>query len=360
MTVFAQRPIPVASIGGATFNTLIEAVQVANQYPDSTIELLSDASFDTTLLTFVNLTLNMNGFNINRLNTAARWFVGGIEEPEDIGGTVPAVLPRIVINGGRNGTAIKDVDGAAGDISTPLITVQYADITINNVTMINTMINDDASAFCLRDGAIATLNNCYLSGASGIKIFREVGTAISTLTVNDGGHVISECTTDSPWQGSAILAEVFCQYDVNININDAVISSANTAALVLSPKCKTVIKNSTLTGATGVYFKAGSLTIENSRIEGVGGFVEAPLTAKEANTTTTTTPVFDGSGIQIDSDNKFGEPLPVILSSKTIVSSAKGYGIREIGGLQGVGQVQLQIEGASVRGVLGDIVLMNK
>lgn len=353
-TAFA-RPIPVAAIGDANFNTLIEAVQVANQYPGSTIELLSDATYNTTMLSFGDLTVNMNGYSIYRLDTAARWFVGGIEEPEDIGGTAPDTLPVVVINGGENGSTIADAEDADGDISTPLITVQYANITINNVTMLNRMFNDDASAFCVRDGAVATLNNCDLTSCCGIKIFREVGTAPSTLNVN-GGSVTGMCTADSPWQGSAIMAESSCLYPVNINLDGVRVTSENTAALLMSPYCNAVVKDSALTGATAVYFKSGSLTIENSTVESTGVFMEAPTTGPDINTAFT--PVFDGSGIQIDSDNKYGDPLPVALSGTTVVS-ANGYGIREIGGKDGASLVELDLGDAQVSGAMGDVSLLN-
>lgn len=353
------KPVPMASVNGVEFNTLTEAIQVANQYPGSTIEILSDATYGTTMLTFEDVTINMNGYTITRTNSEARWMVGGIEEPEDLGGEAPETLPVVVINGGEEGSLITDAEDVEGEISTPLITAQYADITINNVTMVNTMIDDDASAFCLRDAASATLNDCDLSCCCGIKVYREYGTGTSSLTIN-GGTITSECTEDAVWKGSAVLAEIGINYDVNIEINDAVLTSTNTAALVLSPECHTTIKDSTLSGATGIYYKAGELNIENSVIEGTGEYVESPATGKEVNTTISEEVCFDGSGILVDSDNKFGETLPITISDDSTVSSANGYGIREIGGVDGTGVslVDLQADGAEISGALGDIALL--
>lgn len=353
------KPVPMASVNGVDFNTLTEAIQVANQYPGSVIEILSDATYGTSMLTFEDVTINMNGYTITRTNSEARWMVGGIEEPEDLGGEAPETLPVVVINGGE-GSLITDAEDAEGEISTPLITAQYADITINNVTMINTMIDDDASAFCLRDAANATLNDCDLSCCCGIKVYREYGTGTSSLTIN-GGTITSECTEDAVWKGSAVLAEVGINYDVNIEINGAVLTSTNTAALVLSPECHTTITDSTLTGYTGIYYKAGELTIENSTIEATGEFVEEPTSDKEANTTSAEGIYFDGSGILVDSNNKFNETLPITISGDSSVTSANGYGIREIGGVDGNGTslVELQADGIEIGGAKGDISLLN-
>lgn len=357
MSVMA-KPIPMASVNGVEFNTLTEAIQVANQYPGSTIEILSDATYGTAMLTFEDVTINMNGYTITRTNTEARWMVGGIEEPDALGGAAPEKLPVVVINGGDEGSTIIDAEDATGAISTPLITAQYADITINNVTMTNRMFNDDASVFCLRDAATAVLNDCDLTSCCGIKIYREYGTDTSSLTIN-GGSVTSECTADAPWKGSAVFAEIGINYDVNIAINGAAITSSNTAALTLSPECHVTIKDSTLKGTTGIYYKAGEVSIENSVIEGVGEFVETPPTGKEINTAYEAS-VFDGSGIQIDSDNKFNKTLPISISADSTVSSANGYGIREVGGVDGTGTslVELQADGAEVYGAVGDIELL--
>ena len=197
VTTPSGRPIPMASVNGVNFNTLTEAIQVANQYPGSVIDILSNATYGTSMLTFTDVTINLNGYTITRTNSEARWMVGGIEEPDALGGNPPEKLPVVVING--SGTITDAVD-ATGAISTPLITAQYADITINNVTMLNRMFDDDASAFCLRDAANATLNNCDLTCCSGIKVFREYGTGTSRLTIN-GGTITSMCTPDAPWKG---------------------------------------------------------------------------------------------------------------------------------------------------------------
>lgn len=323
---------------------------MANQYPGSTIEILSDATYGTTMLTFVDLTVNLNGYTIARTDTTARWFVGGIEQPETTGGAAPETLPVVVINGGENGGAIKDADGASGDISTPLITAQYADITFSNVTMVNNMFNDDASAFCLRNGANATLNDCDLSSCCGIKIFNDVGDTASSLMVN-GGSVTSMCTLDEAlWKGSAIFAELGCQYEVTISLNNVALSATKTAALTLSPRCHVTIKDSTLTGYTGIYAKAADVVIENSTITATG---------KDINTAFAPG-CFDGSGILIDSDNKFVEPVQIALSADTTVTSANGYGIREVGGLDGTGVSAAQIDnaGAQLSGALGDVALL--
>ncbi len=351
------KPVPMASVNGVEFNTLTEAIQVANQYPGSTIELLSDATYDSTMLTFADVTINMNGYTITRTNSEARWLVGGIEEPEDLGGEAPETLPVIVINGG-DGSTITDADDAEGEISTPQLCAQYADITINEVDIINKTYDEDSSAFCLRDAATATLNDCNLEGWAGLKIYREYGTGTSNLTIN-GGSIVSKVGADTTYKASAILGHSDVHYDTNVTISGVTISSENSAAIALTPRCYVTIEDSTLTGTTGIYFTAGSLDIKNSVITATGEFVEEVPHEKDQDAAYTEDS-YDGSGIQIISNNEFNETIPITISDDTTIISTNGYGIRELGGLDdsGVSLVDLQADGAEISGALGDIALL--
>ena len=351
------KPIPMASVNGVEFNTLTEAFQVANQYPGSTIEILSDATYDSTMLTFEDVTINMNGHTITRTNSEARWLVGGIEEPDDLGGKAPKTLPKIVINGG-NGSTITDADNARGEISTPHISVQYADITINEVNMINKMYDEDSSAFCIRDAANATLNNCNLEGWAALKIYRQYGTGTSNLTIN-GGTLVSKVGADTTYKASAILGHSDTHYDTNVMINGATIYSKNSAALALTPRCYVTIKDSTITGTSGIYFTAGSLNIQNSVITATGAFVEAPPHDKDQDGAYTVNS-YDGSAIQIISNNIFNDRIPVTISDDCKIISTNGYAIREIGGKDGSGVslVDLKAGNAEISGALGTIAIL--
>ena len=351
------KPEPVASINGVGFNTFSEAIQVANQYPGCTVEVLKDASYGTTMLTFADVTINLNGYTITRTNSEARWYVGGAEEPEDLGGEVPEILPQIVINGGEGGK-IEDADDAEGEISTPHIAVQYAEITINDVDIINKTYDEDSSALCIRDAAKATLNNCNLEGWAGLKIYREYGTGTSDLTIN-GGSIVSKVGADTTYKSSAILGHSDVHYDTNVTINGVTISSENSAAIALTPRCYVTIKDSTLTGTSGIYFTAGSLDIQNSVITATGEFNEEAPYGEDQDAAYTENS-YDGSGIQIISDNLFDEPIQITVSDDSTITSANGYAIRELGGLDGNGTslVELQAEGADLSGAQGDIALL--
>lgn len=357
MVIPAQaRPVPVASINDVGFNTFTEAIQVANQYPGCTVEVLSDASYSTTMLTFADVTINLNGYTVTRTNSEARWYIGGAEEPEDLGGEAPETLPVIVINGGEGGKII-DADDAEGEISTPHIAVQYADITINDVDIINKTYDEDSSAFCIRDAAKATLNNCNLEGWAGLKIYREVGTGASELTVN-GGSIVSKVGADTAYKSSAILAHPDVFYDTTVLLNGVTISSENSAAIALAPRCFVTIKDCNLTGTSGIYFTAGSLDIENTVITATGEYSEeAPC--GESQDPAYTEDSYDGSGIQIISENVYDEPIEIKISDDSTITSTNGYAIRELGGLDGNGTslVELQADGAKLEGALGDLAL---
>lgn len=154
--------------------------------------------------------------------------------------------------------------------------------------------------------------------------------------------------------------EVGINYDVYIDINNATLTSTNTAALVLSPECHTTIRNSTLRGHTGIYYKAGELAIEDCTIEATGTFAENPISEKTANTTQGSGIYFDGSGILVDSNNKFNKTLPITISGNSSVTSANGFGIREIGGREGSGvsMVELSMDNIPITGPKGDVALL--
>lgn len=348
------KPIPMASVNGVDFNTLTEAIQVANQYPGSTVEILSDATYGSTMLTFEDVTINLNGYTITRTNSEARWYIGGAEEPEDLGSEAPETLPVVVINGG-DGSTITDADDAEGEISTPHIAVQYADITINDVDIINKTYDEDSSAFCIRDSATATLNNCNLEGWAGLKIYREYGTGTSYLTVN-GGSIVSKVSADTTYKSSAVLGHSGVNYDTYVTFDGVTISSENSAAIALTPRCYVTIKDCTLTGTSGIYFTAGSLDIQNSEITATGEFLETPPHGKDQDGAYTVDS-YDGSGIQIISDNKFNEPIEITISDDSTITSANGYAIREIGGKDGTGEslVELETGNAELNGALGDV-----
>ena len=350
------KPIPQASVNGVGFNTLSEAIQVANQYPGSTVDLLSDASYSTTMLTFADVTINLNGYTIYRKNSEARWYIGGAEEPEDLGSSAPEVLPKIVINGGDGGKIV-DADDAEGEISTPHIAVQYADITINDVDIINKTTDEDSSAFCIRDAANATLNNCNLQGWAGLKIYREVGTGTSNLTVI-GGSITSKVGADTTYKSSAVLGHSDVHYDTNILFDGVTISSENSAAIALTPRCYVTLKDCVLTGTSGVYFTAGSLDIQGTQIHATGEFREdAPFEKDQDGAYTEDS--YDGSGIQVISDNLFNEPIEITISADSSIVSDHGYAIRELGGLDGTGEslVTVTDEGAELTGEQGEICL---
>jgi len=106
--------------------------------------------------------------------------------------------------------------------------------------------------------------------------------------------------------------------DSDVTINGATIESVNDNGIQLNGSGTFSIKNSSITGATGVYVKSGTLTIENSTITGNMTPVNYSYYGNGANAT--------GDALVIDSCEYPGGAPTVVIKSGTFNGSKKAIG----------------------------------
>lgn len=96
------------------------------------------------------------------------------------------------------------------------------------------------------------------------------------------------------------------------------------------------ITDSKLDGYSAIYIKSGDLKLNGTTVDATGDYIGEPKEGKDVSLEFDTQ-VFDGSGIDINSDSTYTDTIPVTLSDDTVINSENGFGIRELGGKDGAG-----------------------
>ena len=105
-----------------------------------------------------------------------------------------------------------------------------------------------------------------------------------------------------------------------ISVSDATISSSNNIALYLPGKGTYSFENSKITGTTGIYMKAGELTVTDGEITATGSYAEPTPDGSGASST--------GDGIILDSKQGYQGDMKLTLTGVTI-TSLNGYAVHE-------------------------------
>lgn len=180
-----------------------------------------------------------------------------------------------------------------------------------NAVIKDTVPNDINQTYGLRlwRGATATISgNAKIDvDGYGIDVIGwKTGAPVTTLNVN-GGTITAKDGFAICGNGSTDLGNTV------MNITDGVITSENTVAVYHPQDGKLNITGGTITGATGVYVKSGSVTIDgNAKVVGTKVENGGASSGNGANGT--------GEAVVVEKDSSYGENLAVEIKDGTFVS----------------------------------------
>ena len=152
---------------------------------------------------------------------------------------------------------------------------------------------------------------------------KEGSTVVGRLNLgianNNNGNAVINGGTYTVGSGQTVLHINGTCLDSNVSINGATIDSIDDNGIQLNGKGKFSITDSIITGGTGVYIKAGHLTVTNSNIKGTKNPVDYTYNGNGANPT--------GDAMVIDACNYPGGKPEVVIESGCFsgTKAALGY-----------------------------------
>ena len=245
----------------ASLNTAIGAAA-----PEDTLILQNDITITSTkVIEDKEIILNLNGHKITRDGTV--WTGSAADNAAFvIKGDVAEGVPKakLTINGTANGS---EVDGGI-IVATGTDGKKYGSLAINGGTY----------------------------------------KGLSLADTNGKMHYISSVQTN----GTAL--------NTVVSIENATLSNPDDIALYGAGPGTYTISDSIITGATGVYIKAGTVEITDSTIKGLGAFAVPQPNGNGADST--------GDAITLDAKNGYKGNISLTVSGST-VTSTNGYAVQE-------------------------------
>ena len=185
-------------------------------------------------------------------------------------------------------------------------------ITLNlNGHKLNSENAIDSWAQVTDSKTLTIIGNTEGSAAYGRINLGKAGNNNGSLVINGGTYAVGNDQTVIHINGECLSSDV--------TITDATITSANDNAIQLNGKGTFNISNSTFTGGTGIYIKAGNLTLSNTAVTGNLDPVNYSYNGNGANPT--------GDGIVVDAcEYPGGDPTVTINSDCSICGSKNAVG----------------------------------
>ena len=192
---------------------------------------------------------------------------------------------NVTIKNGKmiGGQAINVFGTTSGDKTT--LTVE-SDVEISAANGYGVCIFGESNSTSKTGASVVNLNGC--------KITAEAGIFVSGNLQNENGNII--------------------------NINGATIESVPEIAVVVNGKATVNVNNSTLKGDTAIYLKAGTVTLNNSKVIGTGAAATPVANGNGANAT--------GDAIVLDSKMGYAGEMVLNIGTGNTIASTNGYALQ--------------------------------
>lgn len=249
--------LPVVALAADTLPTAENGVITMKE----DTALVSDATF-----TSGNTTIDLGGKTLTGTINVAYGANVTIKNGKMIGGQVINVF-------GTN----------SGDKTT--LTIE-SDVEISAVNGFGICIFGEGNSTSKTGASVVNLNGC--------KITAEAGIFVSGNLQNENGNII--------------------------NINGATIESVPEIAVVVNGKATVNVNNSTLKGDTAIYLKAGTVTLNNSKVIGTGTAAAPVANGNGANAT--------GDAIVLDSKMGYAGEMVLNIGTGNTIASTNGYALQ--------------------------------
>lgn len=189
-----------------------------------------------------------------------------------------------------------------------------ANVTIKNGKMSGVQV---INVYGTTSGNKTTVNiesTVEISGQYGVCVFGENNGATGASVVNLNGCKI---TAEA---GIFVSGNLQNENGNIININGATIESVPEIAVVVNGKATVNVNNSTLKGDTAIYLKAGTVTLNNSKVIGTGTAAVPVANGNGANAT--------GDAIVLDSKMGYAGEMVLNIGTGNTIASTNGYALQ--------------------------------
>lgn len=213
-----------------------------------------------------------------------------------------------------------------------------ANVTIKNGKMSGVQV---INVYGTTSGNKTTVNiesTVEISGKYGVCVFGENNGATGASVVNLNGCKI---TAEA---GVFVNGRLQNENGVEININGATIESVPEIAVVVNGKATVNVNNSTLKGDTAIYLKAGTVTLNNSKVIGTGTAAAPVAYGNGANAT--------GDAIVMDSHSSYAGDMILNIGTGNTITSTNGYALQvaNTNVISGTNVTELNIAGSTLTG----------
>ena len=189
-----------------------------------------------------------------------------------------------------------------------------ANVTIKNGKMSGVQV---INVYGTTSGNKTTVNiesTVEISGQYGVCVFGENNGATGASVVNLNGCKI---TAEA---GIFVSGNLQNENGNIININGATIESVPEIAVVVNGKATVNVNNSTLKGDTAINLKAGTVTLNNSKVIGTGTAAAPVANGNGANAT--------GDAIVLDSKMGYAGEMVLNIGTGNTIASTNGYALQ--------------------------------
>ncbi len=223
-----------------------------------------------------------------------------------VGVTEYATLAEAVekADSGATVTLLKDTAVSAMIMLKKSLTLNLNGHKLNNEGNINSWVQ-------VIDNAKLTINGTVEGSAAYGRMNLGIATNNNgSLEINGGIYAVGDDQTVLHINGTCMSSDV--------TINGATINATNDNGIQLNGKGTFSITNSMITGGTGIYIKAGTLTLENTKVTGTLSPVNYSYNGNGANAT--------GDAVVIDACNYLGGNPTIAIKSGEFTGSKAAIG----------------------------------
>lgn len=166
--------------------------------------------------------------------------------------------------------------------------------------------------------------------------------------VIDGGTYVSHVLEESyVFSVSGNLKEG----QATLTIKNATVTGSE-FALYLAGNAEVTVENSVISGPTGIYMKAGILSVVNSTVNGTGEYADPVPNGNGASTT--------GDGIIMDSKVGYAGAMELYVDDDSVITSAHAFAIREAITDEETSKTQVLYTTGTLSGEKGQIFVTNE
>ena len=257
-----------------------------------------------------------------------------------------AELIELLDNDGTGDVQNGDVIMLTGDVEVTALVNITEDVTIN-LNGHKLSRDNGGSVVMVKNDATLTI----LGTTPGSTFYGRINLGEAT---NNNGNLVIDGGTYSCANGQTVLHVNGTCLDSDASIYGAAITSPTDNAIQFNGAGTFVIDNCVITGATGIYMKAGTLSVTNTTVTANGAKVAPTPNGDGSNTT--------GDALVMDTMTGYAGDMKVTLGAGNTFASTNGYAIQESNTANAASSavISLVITNGSYTGAAGAIEATDK